>query len=360
MGPRPEKPFIPVANRPFGSLVGIYPMEIQLETGRRDTHAAPAAAAAPLRDQLPATWFPLMRSADLAPGRCRAVAFMGEPWVAFRDREGRPGLIRRYCSHMGADLSQGKVVDAHLVCALHKWRFDRDGKCATPRPEGPPACAHLPSARIEEWGGILFAHPGGEPGFRLAEVLSGPAEFSSATELEVPFHWLLAAVNTFDPSHYQSIHHRRLTRAPQLVRDEPWLLGIRYTARVIPRRWFDLLLAAIGASETEIEIDCWGAALLVMRNLRTGIGLVIAAAPMSAERSRVFVAAFGRATAGGPGPARRLALEVGRIFGISFLKEDIPFMRGMLPHPGALIPGQDDAAMAFWDYFRGLPKAGSP
>jgi nitrite reductase/ring-hydroxylating ferredoxin subunit len=339
-------------------------MEMRKEA-TQSTHpgkTGPAARTVPLRDQLPDTWFPILRSADLGRGQCRAVEFMGKPWAVFRNREGRLGLVGRYCSHMGGDLTQGKVKDAHLECALHNWRFDTQGKCASPQGGAAHACSRLPAARIEERAGIIFAFAGTEPGFALADVLPAPAFFSSTSVLEMPFHWMLAAVNTFDPPHYGIIHHRRLVGVPELVRKEPWFLGFRYSARIIRKRWFDYMFAAMGIRESHIEIDCWGVSLLVMRNLKTKYGLVLATAPGIGESSWIFQTAFRLVPDGKrrPGPAQRLGLEIGRLFGLAFLKEDIPYLRGMLPHPGALLPGQDDVAIAYWDYYRNLPKAVSP
>jgi phenylpropionate dioxygenase-like ring-hydroxylating dioxygenase large terminal subunit len=321
---------------------------------------APGAPAAPLRDQLPLAWYPILRASDLAKGESRAIEFLGKPWVAYRDEKGNLGLIGRYCSHMGADLSRGRVCEGRLECGLHGWRFDARGNCASLPAGETRERARLASARIAECAGIVFAHPGSEPSFGLAGILAGANEFSSTSEMEVPFHWLLAAVNTFDAAHYENIHHRRLLRAPELAREAPMHLGIRYAARVIRRRWFDWVLSALGASQAEIEIDCWGASLLVMRNLGTGFGLVISVAPVSDDRARAYVTAFRRLGSGErmPQPARRMALEIARRFGLSFLAADIPYLEGMRPHPGVLMPGKDDVAMAFWDYFRGLPKAG--
>jgi len=53
---------------------------------------------------------------------------MGEELVAFRDTEGRIGLIGAHCPHRGANLYYGRNEECGLRCVYHGWKFDVDGK----------------------------------------------------------------------------------------------------------------------------------------------------------------------------------------------------------------------------------------
>jgi phenylpropionate dioxygenase-like ring-hydroxylating dioxygenase large terminal subunit len=77
---------------------------------------------------LAASWYIALASADLA-AKPRALELFGRPLVAWRDGQGRPVIMPRYCPHMGASLALGKVVDGSLQCPFHHWRFAGSGQC---------------------------------------------------------------------------------------------------------------------------------------------------------------------------------------------------------------------------------------
>src|SRR5919205_295825 len=57
------------------------------------------------------------------------VKILGERLIAFRDSEGRYGLIDEFCAHRGASLWFGNVRECGIRCAYHGWKFDVDGNC---------------------------------------------------------------------------------------------------------------------------------------------------------------------------------------------------------------------------------------
>ena len=50
------------------------------------------------------------------------VTVMGEELVAFRDTNGRVGLMDRRCPHRGADLFFGRNEECGLRCVYHGWK----------------------------------------------------------------------------------------------------------------------------------------------------------------------------------------------------------------------------------------------
>jgi AcrR family transcriptional regulator len=57
-----------------------------------------------------------------------AVELLGEHFLAFRDSEGRVGLLDQNCCHRGASLLLGRVEGCGLRCIYHGWKFAVDGK----------------------------------------------------------------------------------------------------------------------------------------------------------------------------------------------------------------------------------------
>src|SRR5512139_3724636 len=67
-----------------------------------------------------------MPGPDSPPIRVRV---MGEDLVAFRNTEGRVGLIAPHCAHRGADLFFGRNEECGIRCIYHGWKYDVDGSC---------------------------------------------------------------------------------------------------------------------------------------------------------------------------------------------------------------------------------------
>ena len=57
------------------------------------------------------------------------VQLLGEKLVAFRDTEGRLGLIDEFCAHRGVSLWFGRNEECGLRCPYHGWKFDVTGHC---------------------------------------------------------------------------------------------------------------------------------------------------------------------------------------------------------------------------------------
>src|SRR5215831_9163692 len=75
-------------------------------------------------------WQPAALVDELAGNRpIKPVRLLGESLVAFRDGQGRYGLIERACPHRGTDLAFGRLEHAGLRCSFHGWLFDVTGQC---------------------------------------------------------------------------------------------------------------------------------------------------------------------------------------------------------------------------------------
>ena len=111
-------------------------------------------------------WQPAALSAELperdgAPVRVR---LLGEDLIAFRDTQGRVGLVDAYCPHRRAPLFFGRNEECGLRCVYHGWKFDADGNCVD-LPSEPADSPMKHGIRIKayptvERGGIVWAYLG--------------------------------------------------------------------------------------------------------------------------------------------------------------------------------------------------------
>jgi len=97
-------------------------------------------------------WYIACQSAALAKKPVAFTAF-GLPLVAFRDGNGKAGVLIDKCAHRNAPLSAGKICDGHLQCPYHGWSYDTRGQvqlipaCAT----GSEAAAASRSLKIDAY-----------------------------------------------------------------------------------------------------------------------------------------------------------------------------------------------------------------
>ena len=85
----------------------------------------------PMGEYLRRFWFPALMSEELPEADCPPirVRLMGEDLVAFRDTNGRVGLVNNYCPHRRASLFFGRNEEGGLRCVYHGWKFDVNGDC---------------------------------------------------------------------------------------------------------------------------------------------------------------------------------------------------------------------------------------
>src|SRR3954453_16185445 len=84
-------------------------------------------------------WLPAMLSSELrSPDSdpLRAL-LLGEKLLAFRDTNGKIGLMDHACPHRGASLFFGRNEECGLRCVYHGWKFDTHGNCVD-TPNEPP------------------------------------------------------------------------------------------------------------------------------------------------------------------------------------------------------------------------------
>ena len=76
-------------------------------------------------------WLPALLAEELPENDCPPVRvkLLSERLVAFRDTEGRYGLIDEFCAHRGVSLWFGRNEECGLRCPYHGWKYDVTGQC---------------------------------------------------------------------------------------------------------------------------------------------------------------------------------------------------------------------------------------
>ena len=71
-------------------------------------------------------WIPALLPAELPENDCPPVRvkLLSERLIAFRDTEGRLGLIDEFCAHRGISLWFGRNEECGLRCPYHGWKYD--------------------------------------------------------------------------------------------------------------------------------------------------------------------------------------------------------------------------------------------
>ena len=120
----------------------------------------------PMGELMRRYWMPALLSWELAEadGEPVRVKLLGENLVAFRDTDGRIGLLEEFCPHRLVSLWLGRNEECGLRCVYHGWKFDVNGQCVDMMNE--PADSDFPSKMTTtayptiELGGVIWAYLG--------------------------------------------------------------------------------------------------------------------------------------------------------------------------------------------------------
>ena len=168
-------------------------------------------------------WIPALLSEELPGNDCPPVRvkLLSERMVAFRDSEGRLGLIDEFCAHRGVSLWFGRTEDCGLRCPYHGWKFDVTGQC-TEIPSEPehsrfPTKVKLKSYPLVERGGVLWAYMGPpefQPPLPEWEFATVPATHSFTSKRLQECNWLQSLEGGIDSSHVSFLHRGNLNTDP--------------------------------------------------------------------------------------------------------------------------------------------------
>jgi phthalate 4,5-dioxygenase oxygenase subunit len=163
-------------------------------------------------------WLPALLSADLPvpDGDPKHVQLLGEDFVAFRDTNGRVGLLDEACCHRGASLTLGRVEGCGIRCIYHGWKFAIDGTVMeTPNVPDDKFKNHFKARAypVREAGGIVWAYfgaPDQVPAFPKWPWLGIPAEHRVNTVHVEACNFVQAIEGLLDSTHLGVLHANSL------------------------------------------------------------------------------------------------------------------------------------------------------
>lgn len=179
--------------------------------------------ATPMGDLFRQYWMPALLAEELPENDCSQVRvkLLSERLIAFRDSEGRYGLIDEFCAHRRASLWFGRNEESGLRCAYHGWKFDVTGQAVEvpSERENSTFCSRvkLRSYPLVKIGDVLWTHMGDPanqpplPEFEFAHVAPEQC-FTSKRWQEC--NWLQAFEGGIDSSHVSWLHSGGLKSDP--------------------------------------------------------------------------------------------------------------------------------------------------
>jgi phenylpropionate dioxygenase-like ring-hydroxylating dioxygenase large terminal subunit len=316
------------------------------------------AVPAPLPQQFPTypvSWYWFGRSRELRRGPVSR-DLCGRRVVAFRTASGRVCVLDARCSHLGADLGRGRVVDEAIQCPFHQWEYGPDGRCVRiPVASEAPTTARQAVFPVVERHGFVFVFNGPEPLFPLPFFFGArPEDFLPArpfgTLLNCP--WYLIGANAFDLQHFRAAHDRRLVGEP--VVDCPHPFARRASARftVAGRSLQDRVTRFFAGDEVEMAITDWcGNLMFATATFRRGrsYGMVVTE-PRAAGQVLVQVIVFVPRSHSVLGRVvwDPLIRSIRRFFIKEFLSSDAARLDGTRYNPHGLIDYDQDLAAYLW------------
>jgi len=151
------------------------------------------------------------------------VLLLGEQLIAFRDTNGKVGLLQNNCPHRGASLFFGRNEEAGLRCVYHGWKFDTEGNCID-MPNEPAESDFKSKVRAvayptQERGGIVWAYLGPRktpPPLPDLEGNMQPDSHLSARATQLPCNWLQILEGDIDTTHVGFLHYGGLNADEQI------------------------------------------------------------------------------------------------------------------------------------------------
>ena len=230
---------------------------------KEDTELTHVGPETPCGELMRRYWQPVCLSQDLKdlPKRVR---ILGEDLVAFRDREGRPGLLFFRCSHRGTSLEYGRIENQGIRCCYHGWLYDVEGNILD-MPLEPPGSAvknqiKHPCYPVREFGGMVFAYMG--PLEKIPQLPQYDVWMKEGGKLKVRMgprvggaincNWLQSEENLMDALHTQWLHTAHsgpqfpsdtYVSMPQELKYEETDMGMRFvmTRKLSNGQWWDVI-----------------------------------------------------------------------------------------------------------------------
>src|ERR671936_1373188 len=177
----------------------------------------------PMGRMFRAYWLPAALAEELPENDCPPVRvkILSERLLAFRDSDGRYGLIDEFCAHRGVSLWFARNEQSGLRCAYHGWKYDVTGQCidvpSEPRESGFCKKIKLTSYPVVKRGPVLWTYmgpPDKQPPLPEWEFATVPPDQTFVSKRLQDSNWLQAMEGGIDSSHVSFLHRGDLGSDP--------------------------------------------------------------------------------------------------------------------------------------------------
>lgn len=177
----------------------------------------------PMGDLFRRYWLPALLAEELAvpDGAPVRLQILSEKMLAFRDTQGRLGVVDEFCAHRGVSLWFGRNEEGGIRCPYHGWKYDINGQClevpSEPAESGFCKKIKLKSYPLVERGGVVWIYMGPpelQPPLPEFEFATVPAAQSFTSKRLQASNWLQAFEGGIDSSHVSWLHSGSLNSDP--------------------------------------------------------------------------------------------------------------------------------------------------
>ncbi len=165
-------------------------------------------------------WVPVLLASEVAEPDCPPVRvkILGERLIAFRDSQGRVGLVDEFCAHRGVSLFLGRNEEGGLRCSYHGWKYDITGQCVD-LPQVPTLCLKMKIKAYPcvERGGAVWAYmgpPEKKPAPPELEWCLVPESHRYISKRLQESSYLQALEGGIDTSHVSWVHRYEVDKDP--------------------------------------------------------------------------------------------------------------------------------------------------
>ena len=177
---------------------------------------------APMGQMMRRHWLPACLIDEVAQPDCDPVPvrLLGEDLVAFRDTDGRVGVMDRYCPHRRASLVFGRNEDCGLRCLYHGWKMDVDGNVVEMPSESAGSClaqkVKHKAYPTHEHGGFVWVYMGAAesmPAFTPPPFAPTAEAKLAIVKIAVDCNWAQILEGAIDSAHSSTLHSTEMPPA---------------------------------------------------------------------------------------------------------------------------------------------------
>ncbi len=191
---------------------------------------------APMGQIMRRHWLPACLSEEVADcdGDPVRVRLLGEDLIAFRDSDGRLGVIGEYCPHRRASLALGRNEQCGVRCLYHGWKIDVTGNVLE-MPSEPAGSRFREKVMhkaypVHEAAGLVWVFMGPHvemPTFDPPVFQPTPETHISVAKIIVDCNWAQVLEGAIDSAHSSTLHASDMVPAQvdaaSVTDDQRWL-----------------------------------------------------------------------------------------------------------------------------------------